>query len=73
MKTLEVLLGDLKGIVLSSFKVTIRNHSHIIRTDRFEVATTRYYITDDLNLQGGLEVTNWRICVSKPLNGISKS
>ena len=38
----------------SLFKVTIRNHSHTIRTGRFEVTATRLYITDDLNLQGGV-------------------
>ena len=28
---------------------------------------------DDLNLQGGLRVTNRRVCIAKPLSGISKS
>ena len=28
---------------------------------------------DDQNLQGGLGVTNKRVCVAKPLSGISKS
>jgi len=51
VKTLDVLLWDLKGTVPSSFKVTIKNHSHTIRTDRSEVATTRSYIIDDLNFQ----------------------
>ena len=50
VETLEVLLWDLKDIVLSSFKVTIGNHSHIIRSGRSEVAATRSYVVDDLNL-----------------------
>ena len=56
-KTLEVLLWDLKGIVYSSIKVTSGNHSHIIRSGRFEVAATRSTTDGDL----------------KPLSGISKS
>ena len=52
VKTLEVLFLDLKGAVSSYFKVTTRNHSHITRIGRFEVATTRSYTVDDLNLQG---------------------
>ena len=51
MKTLEVLLWYQKGTVPSPFKVTTKNHSHTIRTDRSEVAATRSYIADDLNLQ----------------------
>ena len=50
VETLMVLLWDLKVIVSSSFKVTTRNHSHIIRSGRSEVAATRSYIVDDLNL-----------------------
>ena len=50
LETLKVLLWDLKDIVLSSFKVTIGNHSHIIRSSRSEVVATRSYIVDDLNL-----------------------
>jgi len=46
---MEVLLWDLKGIVPSSFKITSRNHSHIIRTGRSQVVATRSYIADDLN------------------------
>jgi len=37
--------------VPSPFKVTTENHSHIIRIVRYEVAATRSYIVDDLNLQ----------------------
>ena len=36
----------------SPFKVTIGNYSHTIRTGRSEVAKTRLYITDDLNVEG---------------------
>jgi len=39
----------------SSFEVTTENHSHIIRSDRFEVAVTRSTTVDDLNLQGYLD------------------
>ena len=42
---------NLKGIVPSSFKVITRNHSYTIRTGRSEVAATRSYIVNDLNLQ----------------------
>ena len=55
--TLEVLLWDLKGTVLSSFKVTTENHSHTIRIGKSKVATTRSTTANDL----------------KPLSGISKS
>ena len=41
-----------KGIVPSSFKVTTRNHSQIIRFDGSEVDATRLTTADDLNLQG---------------------
>ena len=56
-ETLEVLLWYLEGIVPFSFKVTTGNHSHIIRSGRFEVAATRSTTDGDL----------------KPLSGISKS
>ena len=49
--TLKVLLWDLKGTVPSPFRVTTINHSHTFRTNRFEVAVTRSYIANDLNLQ----------------------
>ena len=39
--TLEVLLWNLKGTMPSPFKVTTGNHSHTIRTDRFEIVGTR--------------------------------
>ena len=51
VETLEELLGDLKGVVPYIFKITTGNHSHIIRTSRSKVATTRSTIADDLNLQ----------------------
>ena len=57
----------------SPFKVTIGNHSYTIRTGRSKVAASRSYIANELNLQGGLGVTNWRVCVTKPLSGILKS
>ena len=72
-ETLEVLLWDLKGIMPSSFKFTARNHSHIIRSSRSEVAGTRTTIADDL------KVTRVGACVGSQshksgcLCGISKS
>ena len=62
--TLKVLLWDLKGIVLSPFKVTTENHSHTIRTGKSKVATTRSTTTNDLKpLSGHLKVTNVGVCV----------
>ena len=49
----------------SPIKVTIGNHSHTIRIDRSEVAAIRSYIANDLTFKGGLEVTNWRVCVAR--------
>ena len=49
----------------SPFKVTIGNHSHTIRIGRSEVAAIRSYIANDLTFKGGLEVTNWRVCVAR--------
>ena len=57
VKTLKVLLRDLKGIVPSPFKVTTRNYSYTIKTGRSKVCATRSTIADDL----------------KPLSEISKS
>ena len=72
--TLEVLLWDPTGSVLSLFKVTTGNHSYTIRTGRSENAATRSTTTDDLKLQGcSWSHKNWRFCVAKSLSGISKS
>ena len=70
-KTFKVLLLDLKGIIPSSFKVTIGNHSHIVRTSRSGVAATRLSTADDLNLQRW----SWKHKLEsvKPFGGISKS
>ena len=51
--TLEVLFWDLKGTMPSPIKVTTGNHSHTIRTDRFEVVATRSYIAKDLKFWVG--------------------
>ena len=51
-ETLKAFLRDLKGTVPSPFKVTIGNHSHIIRAGRSKVTATRSTTANDLNLQG---------------------
>ena len=42
VETLEVLLWDIKGALPSLFKVTTKNHSHIIRNGRSKVVLEKH-------------------------------
>ena len=57
----------------SSIEVTTENHSHTIEPIDLKLLQQDQQLLMILTFKGGLGVTNWRVCVAKPLNEISKS